>query len=173
MPETMINCCFTEELEEVANRLLPPEIFAEIGTTASAGTCCSGSHAVIEGLAMHLISILGLADMRTPEHQPPQANAILSINQHISRSNNGNVPQGFGEINDVAAMNMPLAAPLRAAGAYQPKPARQYNNDMGITGEFMPMRRQNASGTGVFFPRGEVCHTRSSKSPGNNGKCAS
>jgi hypothetical protein len=181
----MVDCCFTQELEEVANRLLPPDIFAEIGTVTAAGTCCCCSHAVIEELALHLNNILGLADMKA-EHQPPQANTTVQSN-HWSNGGDGmrsdrvlrtngemaKLVPGFCE-NDIAlhssTMTMTFAAPLRAGGEYQPMAVRQYN-EHGAD-EFRLMRRQNGSGTGVFFPRAAaLCHTRSSNSLGNNGKC--
>ncbi|RCV15655.1 hypothetical protein SETIT_3G074600v2 [Setaria italica] len=182
MPRTMAGGYCTRELEQVASQLLPPEIIAEIGIVDdtvknSAATACR-SHAVIEGLAAHLASILSLAGKRT-QHRPRPAIAAPH-NQHVSRvlktnggGSMGHVAPGSGKNDDTVLCPGTVkifATPVPAlpAGANL-LPERRQNGRSG-TGVFLPARRHNGSGgTGVFMPLAGAYRTRPFKSPSSKG----
>ncbi|PVH61627.1 hypothetical protein PAHAL_3G080800 [Panicum hallii] len=156
-----------QELERVAaNHLLPPEIIAEIGivvdTTVNSAAACR-SHAVIEGLAAHLASILGLAGMGT-QHRPPPANATPH-NQHADLKTNGgmmaHVAPGSGKNDDMVlcpgTVKMFATTPVVAA-----PPAS--------SADLLPERRhQNGRGTGVFMPLAGAYRARPFKSRSSKG----
>ncbi|KAL6864895.1 hypothetical protein ACP4OV_016046 [Aristida adscensionis] len=78
---------YTQRMDEVASRLLPPEIVVEIGVADAAAPGAAGNgHAVVEELSAHLIGILGLAGMRSSssaQHQaPPPAKAAAAAPYH-------------------------------------------------------------------------------------------
>ncbi|KAL6619575.1 hypothetical protein ACP70R_034714 [Stipagrostis hirtigluma subsp. patula] len=76
---------YTQKMEDVANRLLPAEIIVEIGIADAAAS--GPSHAVMEGLAAHLIAILGLAGMsQQPPHQASAAPYDRRIRQPPPRA---------------------------------------------------------------------------------------
>jgi hypothetical protein len=157
----------TQELEQVASFLLPPEIIAEIGivdnSVNSTAAAARRSHAVIEGLATHLASILGLAGMGT-QHRPRPANAA-SHNQHVSRvlttSGGGTTARvalapGSWKNDSMVLCPGTVTTPLAASPA-----------DVFLP----PARRHNGrGGTGVFLPLAGAYRTRPFKSPSSNGK---
>jgi len=172
-----------QELERVANHLLPPEIVAEIGTvvdsTVNSAAACRG-HAVIEGLAAHLASILGLAGMGT-QHRPPPANATPH-GQHTDLKTNGgmmaHVAPDSRRNGDMVVLcpgtvkvfaTTPVAAPPASADMAEMK--RRHQNGSG-TGVFLPARHQDhhRSGTGVFMPLAGAYRTRPFNSRSSKGK---
>ncbi|CAN6353391.1 unnamed protein product [Urochloa humidicola] len=165
----------TQELEQAAILLLPREIIVDTTTTSSAA-----DHAVIEGLATHLASILGLAVAgRRTQHRPRPANPMTPHDRHISGVQmtagiGAHVAPGSAK-NDgmvlcpgtVKMFATPIAAPT-ASGHLLPEMERR--QDARGTGVFLPARGHDGSvGTGVFMPLAGAYRTRPFKAPSSKG----
>ncbi|CAN6344902.1 unnamed protein product [Urochloa humidicola] len=172
----------TQELEQAAIQFLPREIIAEIGIVDTTTVNSTAGHAVVEELATHLASILGLTTGMRTQHRPRPGNLLTPHDRHISGvqmtpgigarrvapgsvKNDGMVLLCPGTVKMIATT--PIAAPP-ASGDMLPEMERR--QDARGTGVFLPARHRNGRvGTGVFMPLAGAYHTRPFKAPSSKG----
>ncbi|KAF8725558.1 hypothetical protein HU200_020092 [Digitaria exilis] len=148
----------TQELEQAATQLLPPEIMAEIGVADGGGGDNMNSAAVIERLATHLATTLGLAGMTT-QHLSRPAIATPQEQRHVSSAM------------AVKTFATPISPPppLAASADLLLPERRQFGCGTGVFLPVMMHHRGGTGGTGVFMPLAGACSTRPFKSSGSRG----
>ncbi|KAF8667056.1 hypothetical protein HU200_053232 [Digitaria exilis] len=152
----------TQELEQAATQLLPPEIIADIGVADGGGDDTVNSTAVIERLATHLATVLGLAGITTTQHRSRPTNPTPHDQRHASRS-----------VMAVKTFATPISPPtplVTGADMLLLPERRQFGCGTGV---FLPVmmhhRGGTGTGTGVFMPLAGACSTRPFKSSRDRG----
>ena len=169
MAMTLAEDYYAEDLDDVVHRLLPREIWADVGIVVPPPSSCAvrrrgDDHAaVVEDIAAHLVGILGLDNVRG--HPRPYWQHVHEQRRRAGMGNGSgaSVAVGGGQYHGGAAHHAPPASCWNGTAPCLPR------YEMAAAMSSRPPAR--CHGTGVFLPRVEAYEQQnraSSTPPGPN-----